>query len=273
MSIHYTTKICILGLKKNDNSVTSTFCVSVLLSSRLNSLISMSVVVWILPFIQRALKSYGIVTPDRKVHEARMGPTWGRQDPGGPHLGHVSLTVWDMFCRSKCSGKCNQNVRYHVVAGDNRRNGADDHRQRRRVKFCLCHPDYKPGRWDIAVIVLKDKLNLNFAVKPIVFSNKKMTAFRKCKSTGWGLRKWRAYYSKIYQVVGSHPHNQFYWGFWAHNSNIESRVAYILKMMIIKSSHNTAHEVTIQLSWHVSILVWSDNYINSGTKLFSHEFN
>ena len=24
--------------------------------------------------------------PDNKVHGATMGPTWGRQDPGGPHL-------------------------------------------------------------------------------------------------------------------------------------------------------------------------------------------
>ena len=25
-----------------------------------------------------------------KVHGANMGPTWGRQDPGGPHVGHVN---------------------------------------------------------------------------------------------------------------------------------------------------------------------------------------
>ena len=25
--------------------------------------------------------------PDNKVHEAYMGPIWGRQDPGGPHVG------------------------------------------------------------------------------------------------------------------------------------------------------------------------------------------
>ena len=31
---------------------------------------------------------------DSKVHGARMGPTWGRQDPGGPHVGHVNLAIW-----------------------------------------------------------------------------------------------------------------------------------------------------------------------------------
>ena len=26
-----------------------------------------------------------------------MGPTWGQQDPGGPHVGHVNLAIWDML--------------------------------------------------------------------------------------------------------------------------------------------------------------------------------
>ena len=28
-----------------------------------------------------------IVNPDNKVYGANMGPTWDRQDPGGPHVG------------------------------------------------------------------------------------------------------------------------------------------------------------------------------------------
>ena len=43
--------------------------------------------------------------PDSKVHEANMGPIWGRQDPGGPHVGHRNLAIWavagkrrDSFC-------------------------------------------------------------------------------------------------------------------------------------------------------------------------------
>ena len=35
--------------------------------------------------------------PDSKVHWANMGPTWGRQDPGGPHVGHVNLAIWVVF--------------------------------------------------------------------------------------------------------------------------------------------------------------------------------
>ena len=35
------------------------------------------------------------VCPDSKVHGANMKPTWGRQDPRGPHVGHdVNLDIW-----------------------------------------------------------------------------------------------------------------------------------------------------------------------------------
>ena len=33
--------------------------------------------------------------PDSKVHGANMGPTWVRQDPGGPHVGPMILAIWD----------------------------------------------------------------------------------------------------------------------------------------------------------------------------------
>ena len=29
-----------------------------------------------------------------KVHGATMGPIWGRQDPGGPHVGPMNLAIW-----------------------------------------------------------------------------------------------------------------------------------------------------------------------------------
>ena len=31
---------------------------------------------------------------DSKVYGANMGPTWGRQDPGGPHVGPIYLAIW-----------------------------------------------------------------------------------------------------------------------------------------------------------------------------------
>ena len=31
--------------------------------------------------------------PDSKRHGANMGPIWGRQDPGGPDVGHTNLAI------------------------------------------------------------------------------------------------------------------------------------------------------------------------------------
>ena len=31
---------------------------------------------------------------DSKVHGANMGPIWGQQDPGGPHVGPVNFAIW-----------------------------------------------------------------------------------------------------------------------------------------------------------------------------------
>ena len=32
--------------------------------------------------------------PDSKVHGANMGPIWGRQDPGEPHVGPMIVSIW-----------------------------------------------------------------------------------------------------------------------------------------------------------------------------------
>ena len=31
---------------------------------------------------------------DSKVHGGNMGHIWGRQDPGGPHVGHMNFAIW-----------------------------------------------------------------------------------------------------------------------------------------------------------------------------------
>ena len=35
--------------------------------------------------------------PDSKVHGAKMGPRWGRQEPGGPHVGPMNFAIWGMI--------------------------------------------------------------------------------------------------------------------------------------------------------------------------------
>ena len=40
------------------------------------------------------LKQTTDMLPIGKVHGANMGPIWGRQDPGGPHVGPVNFAIW-----------------------------------------------------------------------------------------------------------------------------------------------------------------------------------
>ena len=56
-----------------------------------------------LPWDHRA-----ITTPDSKVHGDNMGPIWGRQDPGGPHVGPMNFAIWDNACKQthKNIGQC-----------------------------------------------------------------------------------------------------------------------------------------------------------------------
>ena len=35
--------------------------------------------------------------PDSKVHGANMGPIWGRQNPGGPHVGPMNFAIWVVY--------------------------------------------------------------------------------------------------------------------------------------------------------------------------------
>ena len=32
--------------------------------------------------------------PDSKVYGVNMGPSWDRQDPGGPHVGPMNIVIW-----------------------------------------------------------------------------------------------------------------------------------------------------------------------------------
>ena len=34
--------------------------------------------------------------PDSKFHGVNMGPIWGRQDPGGSHVGPMNFAIWEL---------------------------------------------------------------------------------------------------------------------------------------------------------------------------------
>ena len=39
--------------------------------------------------------------PDNKVHGANMGSIWGRQDPGGPHVGPMNFALQTINMQAK----------------------------------------------------------------------------------------------------------------------------------------------------------------------------
>ena len=43
---------------------------------------------------QNYSKYFLVDFPDSKVHEANMGPIWGRQDPDGPYVGPMNFAIW-----------------------------------------------------------------------------------------------------------------------------------------------------------------------------------
>ena len=42
---------------------------------------------------QVSWRSWTLNLPDSMVHGANMGPIWGRQDPGEPHVGPMNLAI------------------------------------------------------------------------------------------------------------------------------------------------------------------------------------
>ena len=52
---------------------------------------------WTKITLWRCGKAWRKTFPDSKVHGSNMGPTWGRQDPGVPHVGPMNFAIWAMI--------------------------------------------------------------------------------------------------------------------------------------------------------------------------------
>ena len=51
----------------------------------------------LLDFLRRVLaarEDMWLTGPDSMVNGANMGPIWGRQDPGGPHVVPMNFAIW-----------------------------------------------------------------------------------------------------------------------------------------------------------------------------------
>ena len=55
-------------------------------------------------FTNRSVDTIGLnykhENPYSKIHGANMGPIWGRQDPGGSHVGPMNSAIWECPQRS-----------------------------------------------------------------------------------------------------------------------------------------------------------------------------
>ena len=67
---------------------------------------------WVTPFGNQqedSLVTKGVTQHILPLIAKLMGPSWGRQDPGGPHVGHMNLAIWDVTYISHCNCKMNSN--------------------------------------------------------------------------------------------------------------------------------------------------------------------
>ena len=53
-----------------------------------------------------------LAAPDSKVHETNVGPIWGRQDPGGPHVGPMTFAIWSIAFIYLCKWLCFKSLLY-----------------------------------------------------------------------------------------------------------------------------------------------------------------
>ena len=53
--------------------------------------------------------------PNSKVHDANMGPIWGRQDPDGPHIGPMNFAISGSFAPSLPDSRMRQTRAFSAV--------------------------------------------------------------------------------------------------------------------------------------------------------------
>ena len=62
--------------------------------STLTQIMACMTACWTASHTTQSVFIYQRENPDSKVHGPNMGPIWGRQDPGGLHVGPMILAIW-----------------------------------------------------------------------------------------------------------------------------------------------------------------------------------
>ena len=69
-------------------------CFFVIFISWYGNIITQSVCICSGVYSAHCIKDSIVAIPGSKVHGASMGPIWGRQAPGGPHVGPMNFAIW-----------------------------------------------------------------------------------------------------------------------------------------------------------------------------------
>ena len=97
-----TSLLCVL-VKINDKQLKTQKYYSTCMAAMHTLTIEINDYQWLKPLLKRILSflcllPFGICQcrrhPDSKVHGDNMGPIWGWQDPGRPHVGHMNFAIW-----------------------------------------------------------------------------------------------------------------------------------------------------------------------------------
>ena len=60
----------------------------------------------------KAKRAFGIgrISPEKKFLGTIMGPTWSRQDPGGPHVGPMNFAIWVLSVAKQSFNHCDKSL-------------------------------------------------------------------------------------------------------------------------------------------------------------------
>ena len=100
--------------------------------------------------------------PDSKVHRANMGPIWGRQDPGGPHVGPMNFAIWVWLrvlghvSTLLMHFRCCLSLALCILVQDCSNSFTDAHMRRK------C---YSPWLWYLQYVYNRDTTVLNWAIE------------------------------------------------------------------------------------------------------------
>ena len=74
-----------------------------------------------------------------------MGPTWGRQDPGEPLVGHMNLAIWEGLDNSLCCVVFDVPSRTMKYLDAN--NYLQDHKQNQYIKGYKVFLEHRGTNW------------------------------------------------------------------------------------------------------------------------------